>query len=125
MPPGVFPGSRMAELREVVDAIDRDEVALALDTGHGHISASPASETLASGCRLRTTHVHDNDGRQDVHLPPGSGTVDWGAWVGSLDAIDYRGPIMLECIKHLRERPQSIGPDFLERLRRICGLVGS
>ena len=122
MPPGVFPGSRIIDLREVVDEIDRCEVALALDTGHANISASASSETLAAGPRLRTTHVHDNDGRQDVHLPPGSGTIDWGEWVESLDAIDYRGPIMLECIKHLRERPESLTGEFLEGLRRMCGL---
>jgi sugar phosphate isomerase/epimerase len=125
MPPGVFPGSRMAELREIVDAIDRPEVALVLDTGHARISASAPFETLAAGTRLRTTHVHDNDGRQDTHLPPGSGTIDWGEWVEALDAIDYRGPIMLECIKHLREKPESLTPQFLERLRRMCGLERS
>ena len=124
MPPGVFPGSRMAELREIVDEIDRAEVALALDTGHARISGDVPLETLAAGHRLRTTHVHDNDGRQDTHLPPGSGTIDWGEWVEALDAIDYRGPILLECIKHLRDHPDSLTPQFLGRLRRMCGLEG-
>ncbi len=121
MPPGVFPGSRMADLREVVDAIGRPEVALALDTGHAHISGSAGSETLAAGPRLRTTHVHDNDGRADVHLPPGLGSIDWGGWVAALDAIDYRGPILLECIKHLRDKPESMTDEFLGRLRRLTG----
>jgi sugar phosphate isomerase/epimerase len=125
MPPGVFPGSQMVDLREIVDTIDRPEIALALDTGHARISASVPGETLAAGSRLRTTHVHDNDGRQDTHLPPGSGTIDWGEWVRALDAIDYRGPIVLECIKHLRDHPESMTPRFLERLRRICGLERS
>ena len=91
MPPGVFPGSKMIDLRDIVDTIDRPEIALALDTGHARISASVSSETLAAGGRLRTTHVHDNDGRQDTHLPPGSGTIDWAEWIRALDAIDYRG----------------------------------
>jgi sugar phosphate isomerase/epimerase len=122
MPPGVFPGSRMADLRDLVDVIDRPEIALALDTGHAHISNSVASETLAAGNRLRTTHVHDNHGRQDAHLPPGSGSIDWSDWIASLDAIDYRGPIVLECIRHLREKPASVGSDLLGRLRRMSGL---
>ena len=122
MPPGVFPGSRMLDLRKVVDAIDRPEVRLALDTGHAKISSSVLSETMAAGRRLRTTHVHDNDGKQDTHQPPGSGTIDWGEWVQALDAIDYRGPIVLECIKHLRDKPESLTPRFLARLRRMCGL---
>jgi sugar phosphate isomerase/epimerase len=125
MPPGVIPGSHMIDLREIVDEIDRPDVALALDTGHARISASVSRETLAAGSRLKTTHVHDNDGRQDSHLPPGSGTIDWGEWVQALDAIDYRGPIMLECIKYLRDKPESLTPEFLGRLRWMCGLERS
>ena len=34
MPPGVYPGSRMAELAEVVRELDHPQLALALDTGH-------------------------------------------------------------------------------------------
>jgi sugar phosphate isomerase/epimerase len=124
MPPGVFPGSRMADLFGLVEEIDRPEVALALDTGHANIAATVPTETLAAGARLQTTHVHDNDGRKDTHLPPGSGTIDWGAWVDSLDRIDYRGPIVLECIKHLRDRPESLTPELQGRLRRLTGLEG-
>jgi sugar phosphate isomerase/epimerase len=122
MPPGVFPGSRMGELFELVEELDRPELALALDTGHAHISADEASETLAASCWLRTTHVHDNDGRQDVHLPPGLGSIDWAGWVKALDAIDYRGPVVLECIKHLRDKPESLSEDLLDLLRGLTGL---
>jgi sugar phosphate isomerase/epimerase len=112
----------MSDLVSLVKEVDRLEVALALDTGHAHISATVASETLSAGTRLLTTHVHDNNGQQDVHLPPGLGTIDWGEWVASLDAIDYRGPILLECIKFLRERPENLTLEFLSRLRRMTGL---
>jgi sugar phosphate isomerase/epimerase len=122
MPPGVFPGSRMPDLFDLVEQIDRPEVALALDTGHAHLSGDEVSETRAAGRRLRTTHVHDNEGRQDVHLPPGLGSIDWGGWVAALDAIDYRGPIVLECIKHLREKPAGLDEGLLTRLRRMTGL---
>jgi sugar phosphate isomerase/epimerase len=125
MPPGVHPGSRMADLRAIVEGLGRAEIGLALDTGHAHIAASSGSETLAAGPMLRTTHVHDNDGRQDVHLPPGLGSVDWGAWVAALDAVEYRGPIVLECIKHLRDRPASVTAGLVERLRQMCGLERS
>jgi sugar phosphate isomerase/epimerase len=119
MPPGVHPGSRMADLAAIVAGLGRPEVALALDTGHAQISADPASETLAAGALLRTTHVHDNDGKQDTHLAPGRGTVDWDSWARALDAIDYRGPIMLECIRQLRKDPAIIDDGFLELLRMI------
>jgi sugar phosphate isomerase/epimerase len=122
MPPGVHPGSRIEDLNALVCRIDRPEIALALDTGHAHISADVSTETRAAGRRLRTTHVHDNDGRQDAHLPPGLGSIDWGAWLGALDAIDYRGPILLECIRHLRQVPDSLDQALLVRLRRLTGM---
>ncbi len=65
-----------------------------------------------------TTHVHDNNGRQDSHLPPGHGTIDWLAWGRDLDAIAYTGPIMLECIRHLRQRPTDYRPEVLRGLVR-------
>jgi sugar phosphate isomerase/epimerase len=119
MPPGVHPGSRMDDLAGLVAAIDRNEVALALDTGHANLTAGVRAETVAAGRLLRTTHVHDNDGRQDTHLPPGLGTIDWDDWVSALDLIGYEGPIMLECIRHLRRHPESLCETLIEVLGRL------
>jgi sugar phosphate isomerase/epimerase len=116
MPPGVFPGSRMAELFDLLRELAVPGLALALDTGHAHISAELGTETLAAGSLLATTHVHDNDGRSDSHEPPGRGTIDWNGWAVALDQIDYRGPIMLECVRRLRADPASFCPEVLAPL---------
>ena len=121
MPPGVHPGSRMAALFDLLCELDRPELALTLDTGHAHISSTLEAVTVAAGRHLATTHVHDNDGRQDSHLPPGHGTIDWDAWPVALDAIAYRGPIMLECIRHIRRNPQSLDSSLEETLDRTTG----
>jgi sugar phosphate isomerase/epimerase len=125
MPPGVFPGSRMADLFTLLTELDRAELAIALDTGHAHIAADVHPETLAAGSQLRTTHVHDNNGKQDAHLPPGHGTIDWEAWGQALDCVGYNGPVMLECIRHFRAFPDSLDQrleQILARLtRRSCG----
>ena len=126
MPPGVFPGSQMADLVSLVTSINRPAtVGLALDTGHANISANVGAETLIAGKWLRTTHVHDNNGRQDSHLPPGLGTVDWANWGTALDTIEYSGPLMLECIRHLRSEPETISPGLLELLRALGSSVVS
>lgn len=121
MPPGVFPGSRMADLAAIVAEVDHPKIGLAIDTGHAHLVASPDSETRAAGALLRTTHVHDNHGRQDVHLPPGGGTIDWAAWVAALDEIDYEGPVMLECIRQIRDDPECLTREFLDFVHSIAG----
>lgn len=119
MPPGVHPGSRMADLAELVARLDHPSVGLALDTGHAHISATPESETIAAGKFLRTTHVHDNNGRQDSHEPPGQGSIDWSNWPDALDAVGYRGPILLECIRKLRDDPERLDDRLLSLLERL------
>jgi sugar phosphate isomerase/epimerase len=121
MPPGVHPGSRMVDLFALVAELDEPELALALDTGHAHITSSAPAETIAAGQLLRTTHVHDNEGRQDTHHPPGLGTIDWPSWVAALDAIDYRGPVMLECVRHLRKDPGCLDDNFWLRLDQLTG----
>ena len=120
MPPGVHPGSRMADLAELLAELDQPQLALALDTGHANLTASAAEETRAAGSLLATTHVHDNDGRQDSHEPPGHGTIDWADWGRALDSIGYDGPIVLECIRRLRHDPASFKPEILAGIARIA-----
>jgi sugar phosphate isomerase/epimerase len=111
----------MAGLFDLIDELDRPELALTLDTGHAHITATADSETVAAGRHLGTTHVHDNDGRQDSHQPPGLGSISWEAWSEALDTIRYSGPIMLECIRHIRRNPQCLDSSLLMRLEQITG----
>ena len=129
MPPGVYPGSKMTDLASIVEEVDSPSVALAMDTGHASIASSddPSLETMtrAAGRLLATTHVHDNNGRQDLHWPPGLGGIDWDGWVKHLDEIDYRGPIMLECIRHLRSNSGCIDKELVERLGKMTGLERS
>lgn len=113
MPRGVFPGSNMADLARIVRLIGHDALGLVLDTGHARISGDLCEETIAAEGLLISTHVHDNDGRSDSHRPPGEGMIDWPAWFASLDRINYTGPIMLECVKALRDRPEPPTAEWL------------
>ncbi len=121
MPPGVHPGSRMADLAELVAELDRPELGLTLDVAHAQISADPTTETLAAGRLLTTTHVHDNDGRHDTHHPPGRGVIDWPSWFAALDAVGYEGPIMLECVKRIRADRSTYMPEILAPFVRARG----
>ena len=48
-------------------------------------------------------HLHDNDGRSDLHLPPGAGTIDWAAVVLALKDAGYDGTITLEVFSRDRD----------------------
>ncbi len=120
MPPGVHPGSRMADLSELLAELGQLHLALALDTGHANLTAGLAQETESAGSLLATTHVHDNDGRHDSHDPPGHGTIDWTGWGRALDSAGYAGPILLECIRRLRHSPSSFKPEILAGIARLA-----
>ena len=91
MPPGVHPGQPDGGPVRPARELDRPGLALALDTGHAHISADLPPKPWPRAACWRTTHVHDNDGRHDTHDCPGHGTIDWAGWATALDRVGYRG----------------------------------
>ncbi len=74
------------------------------DTGHAHLLGNVASEFAAMQPRVRSLHVHDNDGKEDQHLFPFAegGTMDWAATMKMLRSRPGQYPLMLE----LKEVPE-------------------
>ncbi len=69
------------------------------DTGHAHImeGVEPAFRLMQS--RIRSTHVHDNNGADDVHLFPllaEGGSIDWHATMALLRPGCAQFPLLLE-----------------------------
>ena len=67
------------------------------DCGHGNMLADGLDNLETWKDRLAVLHVHDNDGSQDQHKLPFTGTVDWDRFIQILDRSAYDGPINLEC----------------------------
>ena len=92
------------------------------DTGHAHIGAGIEHEFEVMKNRIRSLHVHDNDGKEDKHLFPmlaKGGTVDWGRTMELLRARQSQYPLLLE----LKESPDFPAPleavrDIFERLEK-------
>ena len=80
----------------IEDDLDTPDVGICLDYGHAHLMGDlgEAIETISG--HLSTTHVHDNGGRQDDHLVPFEGTIDWDAAMMETQKIGYDGVLMLE-----------------------------
>jgi sugar phosphate isomerase/epimerase len=97
-------------------------VNVCLDVGHAHMNEGVESAYLSLKSRIRSTHLHDNDGKEDLHLFPmqasgqGSskqGTIDWRRAMQLLRSQGDRYPLLLE----LREVPD-MGPPF-DTLRKL------
>ncbi len=65
--------------------------------------------------RIRSLHVHDNDGKEDQHLFPMSegGTIDWAATMELLRSCPGQYPLLLE----LREVAEMQHP--LDEITRV------
>jgi sugar phosphate isomerase/epimerase len=82
--------------RLVEEDLEDVEAGICLDFGHAHLGGDigEAIETVSG--HLRTTHVHDNRGRNDDHLVPFSGTIDWDLAMMETQKIGYDGVLMFE-----------------------------
>ena len=77
------------------------------DTGHAHIGAGIEHEFEIMQARIRSTHLHDNDGVADQHLfPLTTGTIDWARTMELLRSRPGQYPLLLE----LKEVPEMQHP---------------
>ncbi len=78
------------------DELDGNGTGICLDFGHAHLmgDVADAVETVAE--HIITTHVHDNHRRDDEHLVPYRGTIDWDQALVTMQKIGYEGTYLME-----------------------------
>jgi sugar phosphate isomerase/epimerase len=64
-------------LKNFLEQTRLTNVKLCFDTGHAHLEGGVVAGVEAIRDLVVTTHVHDNRGERDDHLPPYEGTIDW------------------------------------------------
>jgi sugar phosphate isomerase/epimerase len=94
MPNALSSAAAICQLIE--DDLEGLDVGICLDYGHANLMGdlSDAIETVSG--HLWTTHVHDNDGRNDDHRVPFAGRIDWDAAMMETQKIGYDGVLMFE-----------------------------
>lgn len=79
------------------------------DLGHANMQEGVAGAFEVMKDKIRSTHVHDNNGKDDIHLFPlvsEGGTIDWKAAMGLLRSREGQYPLLLE----LKEKPEITNP---------------
>jgi sugar phosphate isomerase/epimerase len=88
-----------------------------IDTGHAALSGMTPAEAIGlMGSRICTTHLQDNFGKQDDHLPPGCGSIDWAATMAALQSANYKKMLMVE----ISDCPPGREPNAVEDTRKAC-----
>ncbi len=94
-----------AERLVLFDEVTHLRLNFVFDTGHANLGEGvEAAFGLMKG-RIRSTHVHDNDGKTDQHLFPTmseGGTIDWKKTMELLRSGGEQYPLLLE----LKEKPE-------------------
>ena len=84
-------------------------VGYCFDTGHAHLGSGIEPEFELMKHRIRSTHVHDNDGQDDAHIFPlvgSGGTIDWQSTIELLRSLGDDVPLLVE----LRNVPEMAKP---------------
>ena len=69
---------------------------ICLDFGHAHMMGDVADAIEITSEYLFATHVHDNHGRDDEHLVPYLGTIQWDLALVTMQKIGYEGTYLME-----------------------------
>jgi sugar phosphate isomerase/epimerase len=90
------PASLVQILESDVESVEKMKAGICLDFGHAHMmgDVADAIETVAE--HIITTHIHDNHGREDEHLVPYLGSIDWDLALVTMQKIGYDGTYLME-----------------------------
>lgn len=94
-----------AILKRMIKSLDSDSFVICLDIGHAGITGiEPEDMIKALGNDiLKVLHVHDNDYKNDQHLPPYHGKFNWENIMSALKEINFDGDFSLELISYMSE----------------------
>ena len=117
--------SDMNEAIYYVDGLNRiaeeERFGFCLDIGHLLVLGLDSKTCLeALGERVKTLHIHDNDGFDDLHLAPYLGLNDWEKFLKGLIAINYTGNLNFEIPGSIKQVP----PALLTSMMRFTADAG-
>jgi sugar phosphate isomerase/epimerase len=95
---------------------------ICLDMGHAFLMGDLVDAIEAVSGELVTTHVHDNRGKDDDHLVPFEGTIDWPTALMSLQKVGYDGTVVFELAN--TSTPREVLEKTLGVRRRFDEIVG-
>jgi sugar phosphate isomerase/epimerase len=125
--------------REFIPSFDRIAAAengefltACMDTGHTnkamrfYNNPSPGDFIRSLGPRLGILHLHDNNGVDDLHMPPYSclangrhHVCNWDSLVEGLKEIGYRGVLAFETFRVYSAYPADVRTDALKLIASI------
>lgn len=132
--PGRIIDGRLSEAEEACRMIDLlnaeaggDHFGFCFDVGHANMTGRNIKEFVKElGHRLTILHIHDNDGREDMHMipysylaTPSSHSIDWQGFVEGLKEIGYKGVLGFEICRMWLAYPKAVHDQCMELVSGI------
>jgi sugar phosphate isomerase/epimerase len=97
-------GSHWSEIQYILETISSEYLGVCLDTGHYMLNQESTErgtlkldkEPIDWKKHLFHIHIHDNDGKSDLHLLPEEGGFPWSQLLSYLKMIQYQGVLIIE-----------------------------
>jgi sugar phosphate isomerase/epimerase len=90
----------LSSAASLVTLLERDlespTAGICMDFGHAHLMGDVADAVETAAEHLIATHVHDNRGREDDHLAPYLGSINWDMALMTMQKIGYDGTFLME-----------------------------
>jgi sugar phosphate isomerase/epimerase len=108
--PFLFVMKTVEDFKRFYNEVDED-ISMTLDLGHANISHQIEAFLATFAGKIVHMHAHDNDGKSDLHLGAGFGTINWEKTADLIKKIHYDRTIVVESSEHVQES--------LNRLRQL------
>ena len=124
--------SRSQEFIRYIDTLDSEYLVACLDVGHvGLPLTDEEAEDVIRALghdRLKALHVHDNNYKDDQHLLPFMGKMNWSEITKALGQIDYTGDFTYEVKGTFVDIADAafapVGAEFMAKIgKHLCSLV--
>ena len=89
--------SRAGSLVHFVEqVVETEDIGICLDMGHAQLEGDVAEAIETVSEHLIAVEVHDNNRRNDDHLVPFAGSIDWAGALTSVQKVGYEGALIFE-----------------------------
>ena len=112
-----------ALLRLIEHDLDGSGAGICLDYGHVHLRGDVADALETAAEHVVLALLHDNHGRRDDHLVPGSGTIDWASAMMTTQKLGYDGPLVMDVYGADRDATVQQASRARERLRAMLTVI--
>lgn len=104
-------------LEYLFDNINSSNIGVCFDSGHYHAFFKDDFNFEKFKNKIIALHLHDNDKKEDLHLLPFDGNINWNNIIYNLKKSGYKGKIILE-VKYNTNHSLDINKFYKEAYER-------